>query len=123
MAGKAKVVAANLNSFGKEVLARLVGDNNEVQAQKITRKAMSAVGGQIASLKANLVDAELELDNAREAYDNAKYPSSYPNNNSEYCEGLVDAQAQVDRAQDKVDDIKDSIEFFEGHMSEFTDGQ
>lgn len=119
---KAKVATAKLNSFGKEVLARLVGDNNEVLAQKITRKSMSAVNGQIASLNAQLVDAELEVDNAKERLADAKYPASYPSNNQAYCQAVVDASNRLEDAQDKVDAFKESIEFFEGLLAEHTDG-
>ena len=84
---------------------------------------MSALTGQVASNRAALVDAELELENAQERFADALYPSNYPQGsgaNESYCKGIIQAQAAVDAAQDAVDDLTESTEYFEALVAQVT---
>lgn len=110
-------------SFVKEVVSRLTGDQSQVIAEKNYRKASSAVSGQIQALKSQLVDDETAVDDAKEALQNAKYPttpiSSGAAANSSYL-------AEIKRRQDSLDDsiataeaTKKSIAYFEALEKEF----
>lgn len=106
-------------SFVKEVLARLVGDDNEALAQKIARKSMSALQGQIATLNARLVDNEADLEDAVELFNDAQYPTEYIRENSMYCSNIAVAQKRVWDAENVVQDTKDSIVTFKGILKDF----
>ena len=56
-----------VTNFIKEVTARLKGDEAGVIAAKVERKALSAINGQLAALKAKLVDDETAVEDAEEA--------------------------------------------------------
>jgi uncharacterized protein (DUF111 family) len=102
-----------VSSFVKEVVARLSGDNDEATAQKVARKAMSALEGQVAALKSRLIDDEQEVEDAEEALANAIYPTTVFSNAKQYCEGIANAQAKVESAKEELQSTKDSIEFFQ----------
>lgn len=101
-----------VNSFVKQVVARLAGDDNEVVAQKVARKAMSAMEGQVAALKAQLVDDEQRVEDAQERLDNAIYPTTMFSDNRAYCQSIANAQANLDAAKETLKETQDSIEFF-----------
>jgi hypothetical protein len=101
-----------VNSFVKQVVARLKGDDNEVVAQRVARKAMSAIEGQIAALKAQVVDDEQRVEDAQEYLDNMIYPTSVFSDNRAYCQNIVNAHAQLENAQETLKATQDSIEFF-----------
>jgi hypothetical protein len=101
-----------VNSFVKQVVARLKGDDNEVVAQRVARKAMSAIEGQIAALKAQVVDDEQRVEDAQEYLDNMIYPTSVFSDNRAYCQNIVNAHTQLENAQETLKATQDSIEFF-----------
>jgi len=101
-----------VNSFVKQVVARLKGDDNEVVAQKVARKAMSAIEGQIAALKAQVVDDEQRVEDAQEYLDNMIYPTAVFSDNRNYCVNIVNAQSRLEDAKDALKSTQDSIDFF-----------
>ena len=101
-----------VNSFVKQVVARLAGDDNEVVAQKVARKAMSAIEGQVAALKAQIVDDEQRVEDAQERLDNAIYPTEVFSDNRSYCQRIANAQADLDAAAEILASTQESIEFF-----------
>jgi predicted ArsR family transcriptional regulator len=101
-----------VNSFVKQVVARLKGDDNEVVAQKVARKAMSAIEGQIAALKAQVVDDEQRVEDAQEYLDNMIYPTAVFSDNRVYCQNIVNAHTKLENAQDTLKSTQDSIDFF-----------
>jgi len=105
--------------FVKEVIARLKGDDVEAKANKIARKAISALDVQIATLKGKLVEAEVQVETKEEALKNAMYPTEIFTNNQEYCQSIQRAQSNLDEANDYLKDIQESIKFFEGVLKKF----
>lgn len=108
-----------IKSFVKQTLASLTGNTDEVLAQKNFRMAISAVDGQIAALKADLVDAEERVKDAEEALEAAKYPSTAITNRTAYLAGIVDATENLEEAQASHANVKASIAFNEALKSEF----
>lgn len=105
--------------FIKQVVARLKGDDAEVQAAKISRKVLSAVDGQLAALRAKEVDMENALEDAKEALDNAKYPTVVFTNNQNYIQNIQSAQTNYDRAEEELTSVKESITYFENLLNSF----
>ena len=103
--------------FVNEVLARLKGDDSEALANKISRKAISALQGQVAALDAKQVDDENALEDAQEALNNTIYTTTLFSDNKAYCESIVRAQTTVDNKQDGLDATKASITYFKGVLA------
>lgn len=106
-----------ISTFAKEVAARLKGDEAGVIAAKVERKAISAFNGQIAALKAKLVDDETRVEDATEALDNAIYPTSVPTDNSKYIANIVSAQESLDKAIEMLDETISTLTYFESMLS------
>ena len=81
-----------VTNFIKEVTARLKGDEAGVIAAKVERKALSAINGQLAALKAKLVDDETAVEDAEEALNNAIFPTSVFTDNAMYVRNIQSRQ-------------------------------
>lgn len=108
-----------MKSFVKQVLAAMKGDNDKVIAERNYRKANSAVKGQLSSLESKKVDAEVDLDEAKDALVAAKYPITLIKDNATYIRTIVKRQEDVDSAQEKLDSINESSTFFKELSDEF----
>lgn len=105
--------------FIKQVLGKLKGDDNEVLAAKISRKAVSAIEGQLASLNSKKVDLENTLEDAQEGLTNATYPTSVFSDNSNYCQQILHAQQRVDQAQENLEATEKAYEYFSKLLASF----
>lgn len=105
---------STVSNFIKEVTARLKGDEAGVIAAKVERKALSAINGQLAALKAKLVDDETAVEDAQEAFNNAIFPTAVFTDNRGYVTSIQSAQERLESAQLNLEDTKESIAFFEG---------
>lgn len=108
-----------MKSYVKETLARLTGDKDQVIAGKNFRKNSSAVEGQIARLKSDLVNAEDELDTAKEALKATKYPTTLSVGGASYIQSVVSAKETVERKQQIVEQINESIKYYQELLREF----
>lgn len=111
-------VTKTVGSFAKEIMARIKGDQAEVIALKNERKAKSAFEGQIQALKSKLVDDETYLEDKKEAFANTLYPVDRIIHNQSYVEEVKKAQDSITRAEEQLQDTKDSITFFENLVKE-----
>ena len=102
-----------VTNFIKEVTARLKGDENGVIAAKVERKALSAINGQLAALKAKLVDDETAVEDAQEALDNAIFPTHVFTDNAAYVRNIQARQEQLDSAKSNLESTKETIAYFE----------
>lgn len=105
--------------FVAEVVARLKGDDAKAVAEKNARKAMSAVEGQLAALKAKEVDLENTVEDAQENLGNAKFPTVMIDNNQAYIRNIQKAQETFDQAEQELADVKRSIEYFNELLKSF----
>jgi predicted nucleic acid-binding Zn-ribbon protein len=103
--------------FLKEITNRLSGDQSAATAAQITRKAISAFESQIAGLNAEIVDAEDAVETAQDKLKDAIYPTEKFDNNRAYCASIVAAQAKVDAAKEKLDDLNASLAYFTGLLA------
>ena len=104
---------SKVSNFIKEVTARLKGDEAGVVAAKVERKATSAINGQLAALKAKLVDDETAVEDAEEALNNAIFPTSVFTDNSSYVRSIQSHQEYLDGAKATLDSTKETIAYFE----------
>lgn len=109
--------------FIKEVTARLTGDEKGVIAAKNARKAESAVNGQLAALKAKLVDDEGRREDKAEALNDAKYPKTLITDNQSYVGNIKRAQEAYESAVEEEATTNDSIDFFNALLVQFENGE
>lgn len=100
--------------FIAAIAAKIKGDGAEAKASRIGRKAVSAVRGQVAGLEAKLVDAQMTVETAKENLDNAIYTTTEISDGQRYCQGIANAQANLEDAQNSLKNVEDSIAFFKG---------
>ena len=105
--------------FMKEVIARLKGDDAEVKASKIARKAMVSVESQIAALRSREVDVESKVEDCVEELHNAKFPIELIRDNQSYIKGISDAQAKLDSSAEELEDVRESIVYFQELLEQF----
>lgn len=101
-----------VKNFVKQVIAQLTGDENQAIALKNARKADAAVSAQLASLNSRQVDLENTLEEAQEAYNQAKYPKIAITDNKRYIDGVEAAHRKLETVQGDLDDVQTSIKFY-----------
>jgi seryl-tRNA synthetase len=106
-------------SFAKEILAKLKGDDPAALSEKIARKAISAVEGQLAALRAKEVDLENEVEDSLEALHNAKYPTTVFTNNQSYIQNIQSYKLRFDESSEKLQEVRKSIIYFESMLASF----
>ena len=103
-----------LNSFAKQFVAIIKGDDAEAKAAKVWRQAESAFKVQIAALGGDLIRKEDAVTQAEE-----KLAKALVNNGSEiidrdaYISNLISAQEVLRQSQKNLTAHKDTIEFLE----------
>lgn len=103
-----------LNSFAKQFVAIIKGDDAEAKAAKVWRQAESAFKVQIAALGGDLIRKEDAVTQAEE-----KLAKALVNNGSEitdrdaYISDLILAQEFLRQSQKNLTAHKDTIEFLE----------
>lgn len=108
-----------LNSFCKEFIAKVKGDDVEAQAEKVWRQANSALKSAISSMEGDLIEMEDDVTNAKEKLNDARinYGKAITNRNY-YVDNLVSAEESVRIAQKKLDAHIGTIAFLkEQHES------
>ncbi len=105
--------------FFKEVVARLKGDDQTATGIKIERKVLSSLKSQIANLKAKLIHDQIRVENAQEDLDEAFFTTEVFTDNSSYIYGIKKAQEALDAANVELETTKDTIDYFEGKMSQY----
>ena len=108
-----------IKSYVKQALHFLAGETDKVVAEQNFRSADAAVNGQVFALKSEEVQKEQALANAAKNLDEAKYPQFAIKNTSTYLASIVSAKRNLDEAQAQLDEVKESIVFFQGLSAEF----
>jgi len=112
-------LAKTVKSFAEEVLARLTGDDNAAVAAKNERKARSAFKQQISSKENAIVDAEVRVEEAQEALNNALYPTTLIDSTEEYISGIAEAKDALTEAENELQTLKDQLAYFETTLATF----
>ena len=107
-----------LNSFAKQFVAIIKGDDAEAKAAKVWRQAESAFKVQIAALGGDLIRKEDTVTQAEE-----KLAKALVNNGCEiidrdtYIANLISAQEALKQAEKQLQAHKDTIKFLEAQYS------
>lgn len=112
MSNKVENVIKDLSSFAKQIVARAKGDDVEALANKNERKARAAFNSQIAALESKIVDDQSAVEDTKEAYDNAIYPTEPITNNTFYIKSIVSAKEAVDNAEANLKSTEESLAFY-----------
>jgi len=112
----------DLSSYAKVALARIKGDKTEETVNFNEIKGRSAIQRQVADLTSAEADADMELKEANEALLSAIYPEERIASGTEaakqYALKIAKQDEAVKNAEAKIEQIRDSIEFFNKLLAE-----
>ena len=107
-----------LNSFAKQFVAIIKGDDAEAKAAKVWRQAESAFKVQIAALGGDLIRKEDTVAQAEEKLAKALVNGGNEiTNRDQYIENLIAAKESLKSAQKQLTAHKDTIVFLEEQYS------
>ena len=110
-----------IKSFVKEFTAVVKGDDTEALGQKVFRQADSALSTQIAKLKGDIIDKEVDVENAKESLRLARVNNGQLiDNRTLYVSELIEAQNRIIIAEEALDDLKRDILFLETQLAELS---
>jgi hypothetical protein len=113
MSAKTKV-----NSFIRQFVALVEGDKSEVIAEKVLRKAEAALETRLAALKGHIVDAEQNVEDAKEGLITARLNSGRMiDSRDAYVDTIINANSLVTESEQKLENIKNTIEVLEGELA------
>jgi hypothetical protein len=103
---------SKINSFVKQFIAAVQGDDAEVQAQKAFRSADSALKVQIASLNGDVIKLEDDVEAAKEALNAARINGGKViSDRNYYVEQLVAAKNTLTQREKSLKDHNAKLEF------------
>lgn len=101
-----------LNSFCKQFIAEVTGDDVEAQAEKVWRQANSALKSSISSMEGDLIEKEDRVSEAEEKLAKARINRGCNiSDRSSYISNLITAKESVKKAQKELDAHNATIEF------------
>ena len=101
-----------IKSYVKQVLAFAKGDNAEVIAQQNYRFAQASFKGQLAALEGQKVKDEIAVEQAKDALAKTIHPTTTISHSESFINRIVDAQRDVDLAEESLARTEESIEYF-----------
>jgi DNA repair exonuclease SbcCD ATPase subunit len=97
-------------TFIKQFVAMVKGDDAEVMAAKVQRKAKAALDSELANLNGELVDKEQALEDAKENLAKAIINNGYEiHDRRSYVRTLLEAEQAITKAEDSLEDLKHTI--------------
>ena len=107
-----------VNSFVKQFVAQITGDDSTVQAEKTFRQADSALKTQIASLKGDVITKEDAVTDAVEAQSKARINNGKPiTDRNQYVTNLVQAKNNVTISEEALASHNAKISFLEAELT------
>jgi len=105
-------------SFIKQFVAFVKGDDAEVLAQKALRSADSALTSHIAIAKGDLVSKEDAVESAQEALASARVNGGAPIvDRDQYVRNLINAKNALIDAEEALEAHQEMIEFLEENLA------
>ena len=105
-------MSTKMNSFVKQFVAAIKGDDAEVQGQKAWRSAESALKVQIASLDGDTIKLEDDVENAKEELAHARINNgNIISNRDWYVRDLVAAKNELTLAEKALKDHNIKLDF------------
>jgi chromosome segregation ATPase len=107
-----------VKSFIKQFVAKIQGDDAEVQAQKALRSAHAALTTHVAIAKADLLSREEAVENAQENLANARINNGETiSDRDAYVEQLCEAKNNLNEAESDLEAHKALIQFLEEELT------
>lgn len=101
-----------LNSFVKQFIAIVTGDDVEAYAQKAWRSAESALKVHIAAMEGDIIALEDAVEQAKEGLNNARVNGGYTiTDREQYIDNLVSAKNNLTDAEEELAAHMESIAF------------
>jgi len=107
-----------ISKFVAATIAFITGDTDTATALKNERLAQASIKGQLSALEGALVNAEVEVENAKESLTKAIYPTKLIESQSGYYEHIVCCQEKLNESEEKLKNIQDSIEYAKKLLAE-----
>ena len=102
---------SKVSKFVAATIAFLTGDSDTATALKNERLATASIKGQLSALEGALVNAEVDVENAKEVLTKAIYPTVLISNQQGYYNNVINAQKRLTEAEENLENIKLSIEY------------
>jgi hypothetical protein len=100
-----------ISKFVAATIAFITGDTDTTTALKNERLAQASIKGQLSALEGALVNAEVDVENAKESLTKAIYPTKLIESQAGYYEHIVACQERLNESESKLKDIQESIEY------------
>ncbi len=110
-----------ITNFAKQALAFIKGDTDGVIVAQNERKANSHLKSQIAVLEGKVVEQEETVNDRKESLAKAKFPSERITDGESYLDRIRRAQANLDAAQETLDNTNESIAYWKALLSEYNE--
>jgi len=111
----------NTTSFVKQFIAKVTGDNAQVQAEKAWRSANSALDVQISNMTGDLIQLEDAVEEATEALNNARINNGQPiADRTKYIENLINAKAALETVKENLVDHTFTLDFLKAEKDALT---
>lgn len=109
-----------MESYIKEAVALIKGDDATSVATKNWRKSVSAFKVQLAAMEGNLISKEDKVENAKEVLKKALYNNGVligDNQGDSFIQNIINAQNSVEQAEKELVAHKKTIAFLEEQYS------
>ena len=101
-----------MNSFVKQFIAEVKGDDVEAQAEKVWRQANSALKSYISSMEGDLIEKEDKVSDAEEKLAKTRINKGLTiSDRNNYIANLISAKENLKRVQKELDAHIATIEF------------
>lgn len=107
----AKTTTSELSKFVRATIAFITGDTDTATALKNERQSRAAIKGQLSALEGSQINAEMRLETALENLEKAIHPTSLISSHATYYARIIDAQEEVEAAQDELNAVNDAKDF------------
>ena len=109
---------SELSKFVAATIAFITGDTDTAVALKNERLGRASIKGQLSALEGALVNAEVNVETAKENLEKAIYPTVLISNQQNYYSNIIRAQEALTDAQDGLDDILLAINYATNLLNE-----
>ena len=109
---------SELSKFVAATIAFITGDTDTAVALKNERLGRASIKGQLSALEGALVNAEVNVETAKENLEKAIYPTVLISNQQSYYSNIIRAQEALTDAQDGLDDILLAINYATNLLNE-----
>lgn len=106
-------------SFLDRMLARFQGNDEKGISKHNKKWAVNAFQQQINALEGQKLQAESNLEAAEEQLEEAICPTFKITDSTDYLQAVVNAKNRVSECKQRVEEINESIEFFQSEKDSF----